>query len=635
MERKKSDLSEKILGLLAEKYPNKESIYEKIIHLQSQLALPKVTEHFMSDIHGEYSAFFHIINNCSGVIREKVDHVFSLRLTTEERAEFCTLIYYPKEKLEQIAENGRNTPEWYLKTISQLLELSKFMSYKYSATKVKNCIPHKYESAIVELMSTRPETDEAQFVYHRQLLDTIVKIDSGADFIKAFSVLIKRLAVAHLHFVGDFFDRGSRPDSILNLLMQQPSVDIQWGNHDMLWIGAALGSEVCIAAVVRNSLHYDNTDVLERGYGISLRPLSIFAASIYPEAQPLRALERAITIIMFKLEGQLIKRNPDFQMNGRLLLDKIDFKTNTVTLNDGKTYSLNTDLFPTIEQDTKNPYKLTTDEQHIISDLKSYFQESTLLQCHVDYLYKKGSVYNRYNCNLLFHACILLNDDSSFRKVKFNDEIYSGKSYMDYVEQRARQAYLNRQQDGLDFMYFLWCGRISPITGREMKTFERTFIDDESTWQESSDPYFKLIDKEEVCIKILKEFDLDSMHGHIINGHVPVQVRKGEKPVKGNGKALVIDGGFNKTYHKKTGISGYTLISNSRGLRLLQHQKIADVRTALKENKDIESVSNTIELQNYRTTIGDTDLGEKIKEDISDLKDLLLAYQNGSIKPKS
>ncbi len=632
MSEKKLTASAKILNLLAEKYPSKESIYEKIIHLQSQLKLPKYTEHFMSDIHGEYDGFFHIINNCSGVIREKVDKVFSLKLTSEERAEFCTLIYYPDEKLEQIDESNRNSSEWLIKIISQLLELSKAMSYKYSASQLRNCIPHRYESVIVELMSTRPESDGSQLAYHSELLKTIVDIDSATDFIKAFTVLIKRLAVAHLHFVGDFFDRGGRPDSILNLLMQQRSVDIQWGNHDMLWIGAALGSEVCIAGVVRNSLHYGNTDVLERGYGISLRPLTIFANEIYPDAEPIKSIERAITVIMFKLEGQLIKRNPDFQMNNRLLLDKIDFKTNTVTI-DGKKYPLNTDHFPTIDKDSKNPYKLTTDEHKIIDDLKQYFQESALLQQHVDYLYKNGNIYNRYNGNLLFHACVPMNEDGTFRELKFGGEIYSGRDYFDYSQQRARAAYFNREPYGLDFMYFLWCGRISVTAGREMKTFERTFIDDQSTWVETSDPYFKLIDNEEICIKILNEFDLDPEKGHIINGHVPVQVRKGENPVKGNGKALVIDGGFNKTYHKKTGISGYTLISNSRGLRLLQHQKIADVRTALKENRDIESVSNAVEIQNYRTTIGDTDLGLKIKEDLKDLQNLLNAYKNGILKP--
>ena len=632
MSEKKLTASAKILNLLAEKYPSKESIYEKIIHLQSQLKLPKYTEHFMSDIHGEYDGFFHIINNCSGVIREKVDKVFSLKLTSEERAEFCTLIYYPDEKLEQIDESNRNSSEWLIKIISQLLELSKAMSYKYSASQLRNCIPHRYESVIVELMSTRPESDSSQLAYHSELLKTIVDIDSATDFIKAFTVLIKRLAVNRLHFVGDFFDRGGRPDSILNLLMQQRSVDIQWGNHDMLWIGAALGSEVCIAGVVRNSLHYGNTDVLERGYGISLRPLTIFANEIYPDAEPIKSIERAITVIMFKLEGQLIKRNPDFQMNNRLLLDKIDFKTNTVTI-DGKKYPLNTDHFPTIDKDSKNPYKLTTDEHKIIDDLKQYFQESALLQQHVDYLYKNGNIYNRYNGNLLFHACVPMNEDGTFRELKFGGEIYSGRDYFDYSQQRARAAYFNREPYGLDFMYFLWCGRISVTAGREMKTFERTFIDDQSTWVETSDPYFKLIDNEEICIKILNEFDLDPEKGHIINGHVPVQVRKGENPVKGNGKALVIDGGFNKTYHKKTGISGYTLISNSRGLRLLQHQKIADVRTALKENRDIESVSNAVEIQNYRTTIGDTDLGLKIKEDLKDLQNLLNAYKNGILKP--
>ncbi len=624
----------KVMRLLAEKYPTKEAVYEQLIYLQSRLSLPKGIEHFMSDLHGEYASFFHILNNCSGVIREKVDYVFGERLSEEEKAEFCTLIYYPKEKIEQVVNDHQNTPEWYRRNLSQLLELSKLMSYKYPASKVYGFIPKRYEAVIVELMNTRPEADNAQFVYHKRLLNTIVQIDSGADFIEAFTVLIKRLAVDRLHIVGDFFDRGNRPDAILNLLMKHPSVDIQWGNHDVLWMGAALGNLACIAAVVRNSLRYNNTDVLERGYGISLRPLTTFASRSYPDANPIKAAEKAITMMMFKLEGQLIRRHPEYQMDSRLLLDKIDFRSSYAVLGDGRRYELESAYFPTIDEDAADPYQLTDKEAAIIADLKSYFEESAVLQRHVDYLYQKGSLYTRYNGNLLFHGCVLLNEDGSMRSVSYGKQELCGRAWFDHCDQLAREAYLHHSQEAVDFMYFLWCGRLSPVSGREFKTFERAFISDESTWQEPSDPYFKYINNEETCEMVLQEFGLDPDKGHIINGHVPVKVRKGESPVKAGGKAIIIDGGFCKAYHKKTGISGYTLISNSRGLRLLQHQKIADVREALKENHDIESVSETVELQACRTTLGDTDEGRLIQDEITDLYNLLLAYQNGLLKPQ-
>ncbi|WP_303817682.1 fructose-1,6-bisphosphatase [Selenomonas ruminantium] len=624
----------KVMRLLAEKYPTKEAVYEQLIYLQSRLSLPKGIEHFMSDLHGEYASFFHILNNCSGVIREKVDYVFGERLSAEEKAEFCTLIYYPKEKIEQITQDHKNTPAWYRKNLSQLLELSKLMSYKYPASKVRGFVPKRYEAVIVELMNTRPEADNAQFVYHQRLLNTIVQIDSGADFIEAFTVLIKRLAVDRLHIVGDFFDRGNRPDAILNLLMKHPSVDIQWGNHDVLWMGAALGNETCIAAVVRNCLRYNNTDVLERGYGISLRPLTTFASRSYPDANPVKAAEKAITMMMFKLEGQLIRRHPEYQMESRLLLDKIDFRSSHAVLGDGKRYELESAYFPTIDENCSDLYQLTEKEAAIIDDLKSYFVESAVLQRHVDYLYQKGSLYTRYNGNLLFHGCVLLNEDGSMRSVSYDGQEFKGRSWFDHCDRIAREAYLYRKPETVDFMYFLWCGRLSPVSGREFKTFERAFIADESTWKEPSDPYFKYINQEETCAMVLQEFGLDPERGHIINGHVPVKVKKGETPVKAGGKAIIIDGGFCKAYHSKTGISGYTLISNSRGLRLLQHQKIADVREALRENQDIESVSETVELQACRTTLGDTDEGKIIQDEITDLYNLLLAYQNGLIKPQ-
>lgn len=626
------DFAASLMRILSEKYPTKESIYEKLIYLQSRLYLPKGTEHFMSDLHGEYDLFLHIINNCSGVIREKVDYIFGDLLGEDEIAEFCTLIYYPKEKIAQIKARRRDTPAWYRKNLARLVKLAKFMSYKYPSFKMHDLIPSRYETVILELLNTYPESDEAQKIYYEKLLSSIVEINSGEDFIQAFAALIKRLAIHRLHLVGDFFDRGDRPDAILNLLMNYPEeVDIQWGNHDVLWMGAALGSETCIATVVRNSLHYNNTDVLERGYGISLRPLTIFASSLYPNENPIRAAELVSLMIMFKLEGQLIRRNPDFKMDSRLLLDKINFDDMTINIG-GQIYKLN-GTFPTL--DRENPCALTNDEQEIISGLKTNFTESTNFQAHIDYLYKKGGVYTRHNGNLLFHANVPLEEDGDFKKIFFEGETYSGKNYFDYVDKRARRAYYERQQTDLDFMYFLWCGLLSPIAGREFHTFERAFIDDKATWKEPADPYYNLIDDEKICDKIFDEFELDSRCGHIVNGHVPVRVRKGESPIKAGGKALVIDGGFSTPYHEKTGISGYTLISNSRGFRLLRHQKIADVKLALAENKDIESTDETVEILSRRMTIGDTDHGQGIRDEIIGLHKLLLAYQSGTIQPKN
>jgi len=624
---------EKVLRLMAEKYPTKEIVYEKIVYLRSQLMLPKGTEHFMSDLHGAYDSFFHILNNCSGVIKEKVDYCFGERMTEEDKAEFCTLIYYPREKVEQLAAEGKNTSIWYQQNLANLLELTKLMSWKFPASKVYSYIPKRYESVIVELMNTRPEQDEAQLFYYKQLIETIVEIGGGTDYIEAFSVLIKRLAVERIHIVGDFFDRGDRPDGILDLLMEHPSVDIQWGNHDVLWMGAALGSEVCIAGVIRNSLRYRNTDVLERGYGISLRPLTTFASRIYPDENPIKAAERAITMMMFKLEGALIRRNPGFHMEDRLLLDKINFRSSYVTLRSGRRVELESAYFPTIDDGT-DCYKLTEEERHIIEDLRLYFLESKVLQRHVDYLYQRGSMYTRYNGNLLFHACVLLDEEGEFRTVTYKGKEYRGRAWMDFCEEKAREAWNAHTQEGLDFMYFLWCGLLAPTSGRSFTTFERSFIADESTWEEPSDPYFRLIKDERICEKILEEFDLDPKRGHIINGHVPVKVKKGESPLRAGGRALVIDGGFAAAFRAKTGISGYTLIYNSRGLRLLQHQQIASVRDALKENQDIESVSQTVELQSRQTIVRDTDRGAVIAAEIADLHELLHAYQSGHIKPE-
>lgn len=617
---------EKYLRLLSEKYPTPEAVSERLIHLEARLTLPKEVEHFLSDLHGEYGTFSHILNNCSGVIREKVAYVFGDRMDEEAQAEFCTLLYYPVEKLESLENEGRTVPKWYVETLGKLLELAKVMSYKYPLAKISELIPTAFTSVIVEMMNTRPDEDPAQFAYHKRLLDSIVEVGSAPSFICVFAELIKRLAVGWIHIVGDFFDRGSRPDAILDKVIDYPSLDIQWGNHDILWMGAACGSDACIANVVRNNLRYNNTEVLENGYGIGLRSLTLWAARQYPDEAPIKAAERAISIIMFKLEGKIIRRHPEFSMDERVLLDAVDYEKGTVRI-DGKDYAMNQRVFPTI--DPENPLKLSQEEEDIVKELRASFLASEPLRRHVEFLYRRGSVYTCCNGNLLFHACVPMNEDGSFTRVTVGGGDYSGRAYFDFVDAAARRAWTERDKILLDYMWYFWCGRESVFSGREFKTFERMFVDDESTWEEPDDPYFQFINDADACGRVLKEFGLDPEKGHIINGHVPV--KKGESPVKSGGKAIVIDGGFCHAYHKKTGISGFTLISNSRGLRLLAHQHVADVRTALRENRDIESVSETVELQSYSLTVADTDKGKVIREEMEDLRALLTAYRSGVI----
>lgn len=619
----------KYLYLLSEKYPNRQSVVTELIRLKAILNLARPTEHFMSDLHGEYESFFHILNNCSGVIKEKVDYLFSEEMSTSQKAEFCTLIYYPKEKILNLKKQKLITTQWYSQNLIYLLRLSRLMSYKYPQSELKNLLPKGYETIILELLTARPNDDTFQEVYFNTILNTLININSGTDFIIAFTKFIKKLAVAHLHIVGDIYDRGQRPDSIIDMLRQHHSVDIQWGNHDILWMGAMCGNEACIATVVRNCLSYNNTAVLEKGYAISLRSLSSLASKLYPDKTLLVAMQRTISIILFKLEGQLIKRNPDFQMDSRLLLDKIDYTSKHIKINN-ISYPIKSPSFPTINP--QNPYELSLEEAEVLSDIKSAFLDSVRLRKHIDFLYQKGSVYKAYNNNLLYHGCIPLNDDGSFMRIHLNNKYYSGKNYLDFVDKTIRQAYLGLyEQKNIDLMYYFWCGRYSPFSGREFKTFERMFIEDTDTWIEPSDAYYKYCNDEKICDMILEEFSLKTKRGHIINGHVPVKVKEGESPVKANGKLIIIDGGFCKAYHKKTGIAGYTLISNSRGLRLLEHQSCANIKESLKANQDIESVSCTLELQNYHSSTADTDLGEEIQCQINDIYHLMLAYQNGLI----
>lgn len=624
----------KFLRLLSEKYRSRQQVCTEIINLQAILNLPKGTEHFMSDLHGEYEAFSHILNNSAGVIREKVDMLFEGTLTSRERSSLCTLIYYPEEKLEKINEEGRNTEEWYRFVLQNLIDLAKMLSSKYTRSKVRKAMPSEYSYILDELLHAQADEDNNQFVYHQKIIDTLLKLGEGDDFIIALSSLIKRLAVDHLHIVGDIFDRGERPDAILNMLMQHHSLDIEWGNHDILWMGAACGSQACIAAVVRNCLSYNNISVLEQGYGISLRPLVLFAEKMYDETDPNKAAKKAISIILFKLEGQIIRRNPDYGMQERLLLDKVNFDNATIEI-DGVVHELKEKRFPTINR--MDPYALDPAEREIMDELEKLFRESEQLQRHVTFLYNHGSMYRKFNGNLLFHGCVPLDEDGNLKALHFGGRIYQGKSYMDYADSIARRAYFSddRTQKELDFMWYLWCGSNSPLSGRVVKTFERTFLSDESTWKEPKNPYYRYQDSEPVCRMLLREFGLYSENSHIINGHTPIHVMEGENPLKANGRLIVIDGGFCKAYQKTTGIAGYTLIFNSHGMRLKSHQPFSGMEAALSENLDIDSQSQQVATLDKRLMVADTDTGEMLKEQIADLEDLLTAYREGLIAAKA
>jgi fructose-1,6-bisphosphatase-3 len=627
-----TDEKRKYLKLLAEKYPSIPAVSREIINLNAILNLPKGTEHFMSDLHGEYEAFYHILNNSSGVIREKVKLTFGDILGEHERREICTLIYYPEEKLEMLKARGWATPEWYKVTLKQLIELAKVLSSKYTRSKVRKALPPEFSYIIDELLHAQPDEDNNQYVYHEKILDTIIGIDSGDEFIIALAASIKRLAVDHLHIVGDIFDRGNGADKIIELLMEYHSLDIQWGNHDILWMGAAAGSRACVAAAVRNNIKYNNMSILESGYAISLRSLTLFAEKTYSKNEPMEAALKAISIILFKLEGQIIQRHPEYEINHMLLLDKIDFENGIVYTN-GTSYFLNDTDFPTVNPE--NPYALTSEEEKIIDELTSSFQNSERLQKHIQFLYAKGGMYRLYNGNLLFHGCIPLDENGNFDGVTIDGRIYLGKTYMDYAEKTARRAYFSHDSEALDFMWYLWCGEKSPLFGRKIKTFERMFIDDKTAWNEEKNPYFTHYKSERTCAMILREFGLFSDMSHIINGHTPIHASEGENPVKSNKKLIVIDGGFCKAYQGATGIAGYTLIYNSHGMRIKAHQPFESIEKVLTENKDIESSSDMFETERSRVMVKDTDNGKYIRDMIDDLKLLLYAYRQGIVAPQS
>ncbi len=622
----------KYMKLLAEKYPSARAVTREIINLTAILNLPKGTEHFMSDIHGEYEAFCHIINNCSGVIKEKVELCYGDTLSREEKSEISTLIYYPAEKLSLLKKENRLNRDRYHIILERMLEIARVLSSKYTRSKVRKAMPEDYAYIIDELIHAQKDEDNNQVRYHKIIPDTIIKINAD-DFVISLSKLIKRLAVDRLHIVGDIFDRGDSADKILDMLMTYHSLDIEWGNHDILWMGAAGGSEACIAGAVRNCINYNCARTLESGYGISLRNLFTFASSLYPDKSPMDAALSAITVIQFKLEGQIILRNPEYNMNDRLLLDKIDFDKAEIEI-DGKVYKLNENNFPTV--DRNNPYLLSDGEKEVLSGLKDAFLNSVPLQKHIAFLYDKGGMYKVHNGNLLYHGCVPLNKDGSLREVEFFGEKFSGKALFDMADIIARRVYYGTSKNikGLDFMWYLRCGLNSPLCGRVTKGFERAFIDDKSAWSEEKNPYYSHYYKKETCEMIISEFGLNSSAAHIINGHTPVRTTKGELPIRADGKLLVIDGGFCRNYHEKTGIAGYTLIYNSHGLRLKAHQPFNTIDEAVRDNTDIHSDSEIVETENRRMMVVDTDIGSSLQNEIDDLYKLLGLYRSGVIRAK-
>lgn len=615
----------KYLKLLKQNYSSSQAVIREIINLSAITNLPKGTEFFLSDIHGEYEAFLHIMNNCSGVIKEKVDLIFKNILSEFDRQELCTLIYYPREKMTMLSETDKIDSDWYSMTLNYLIMLAKLLSSKYTRSKVRKALPEDYAYIIDELLHAQKNEDTNKVSYHKHILHTIIDLEDADEFIIALSALIKRLAVDHLHIVGDIFDRGGNADKILDLLMNYHSLDIEWGNHDILWMGAACGNDACICNVIRNNLKYGNVEILENAYGISLRPLILFGMTKYGIEDGIQAALAAIKVILFKLEGQLIKRHPEYEMDDRLLLEHIDLIDGTVSI-DGEKTLLKTNIFPTVSSD--NPYELTDEENEILLKLHRSFVSGQRLKKHIQFLYDKGSMYNVYNRNLIYHGCVPVDNNGIFDKLFINGSYYHGRALLDICEEKARAAYVdNPDMDDVDFMWFLWGGEKSPLCGRKLKTFERDYVTDQSFWKENSNPYYSRYYDESFCCQILHEFGLYDAHSHIINGHTPVHAIDGEYPVRANGRLFVIDGGFCRAMNKTTGIAGYTLIFNSHGLRLKAHTPFTSVEDVLINNTDIESESEIIEKDTYRMFVKDTDIGKKLLEDISDLKKLLENYR--------
>lgn len=643
------------LSLLAEKYPTTTAASSEMIRLEALLRLPKGTEHFMSDLHGEHEAFIHILNSASGVIREKIDRVLSGTTCAQERADLATLIYYPAQKLPELKERQADLNAWYRQTLLRLIDLCRLVSSKHTRHHVRAILPRDCAHILDELLHAHFE-DHDKDLYYGEIIDSLLRHGQADQYIIHLCEVIKRLAVDRLHIVGDLFDRGPRPDRILDRLIAYHDVDFQWGNHDVVWMGAAAGSALCIMTVLKTTLAYNNVDTLERGYGIPLRCLEHYAEEYYlhsdvsrwmPHADPrtsntkpdnlarVARMHKAVTVLMLKLESAAIARNPDFGMQDRDYLHRIDYAAGTVDCG-GKAYPLLDADFPTV--DPADPAALLPREQEIVHQLTRAFRESERLQRHVQFLYAQGSVYRCVNGNLLYHGAVPMDREGGFARVTFRGETYSGRAWFDCCDRLARMGYFApkgsaERQLGQDFLWYLWCGAHSPIYGRSaMTTFERLYIADPSTHAERKDPYYRFINDRPMAERILAEFGLTGENCHIVNGHVPVRAIEGENPVKGGGRLIVIDGGFCNAYHQKTGIAGYTLVYNSRGLILRTHQPFESAEKAIHEDEDIASRSEIIYQAPRRILVSDTDEGAEKRALIEDLQSLVRAYASGVLR---
>ena len=638
------------LKLLAKEYPSLKAASSEIINLIAICGLPKGTEYFFSDLHGEYEAFIYLLRSASGIIREKIRATYGYIIPEEEQMELANLIYYPDRNLNKIIQQGRGTEDWQRITVNRLVQICKEVSSKYTRSKVRKKMPREFGYVIDELLHV-DYNDENKRVYYEEIIRSIIDTGIADKFIVALCELIQNLAIDSLHIIGDIFDRGPRADIIMNELMHFHDVDIQWGNHDISWMGAATGNPACVCNVLRIAISYNSFDVLEDGYGINLRPLSMFASKVYRDdpcsqftpkildeniydaVDPGLAakMHKAIAVIQFKVEGQIIKRHPGYKMDDRILLEAVDYSRGVVTI-EGTEYPMLDTMFPTI--DPKHPLRLTKEEDELLHTLIMSFRHSGLLHKHIRFLYTNGALYQCHNGNLLYHGCIPMRPDGSFEGMICNGEELTGRALMDYIGEQIHKAYFLSEDDpekngARDFMWYLWCGAKSPVFGKDkMTTFEHYFVADKATHRERLNPYYKLSQQEDVCDRILQEFGLYGEDSHIINGHVPVKIKDGEMPVKANGKLFVIDGGLSKAYQKYTGIAGYTLIYNSHHLALAEHKPFNPEQENTPRVAIVEKMKN-------RIMVSDTDKGKELMAQIEDLKELSAAYRRGDIKEQA
>lgn len=645
------------LRLLSRDFPTISSVTTEIINLEAILHLPKPTEHFLADLHGENEAFQHVLRNASGNIKRKVNELFGTTLREQEKKDLCTLIYYPEQKLDLVKKTDRNISDYYQTTLNQLVAVCRRVSSKYTRSKVRKSLPPEYAYIIEELMHESTDDHNKQ-AYVNVIIQTIIGTTRADNFIIALCYLIQRLAIDQLHVLGDIYDRGPGAHLIMDVLESYHNWDLQWGNHDILWMGAAAGNPACVASVLRISLRYANLATIEDGYAINLVPLTTFSIDTYgndectvfkpkietndkrlteKKCKLIAQMHKAISIIQFKLEGQLYNKHPEWKMDDRKLLDKIDFEKGLVTV-DGNTYEMLDMNFPTI--DPKHPFELTKEEKEVIDRLCHSFLISDRLQRHINVQLTHGSMYGIYNSNLLYHASVPLNEDGSLHEVSVAGHHVKGVALLERVEQMIRSAYdigseSEERQIGIDYFWYLWCGPESPLFDKsKMSTFERYFIADKSTHVEEKGWYYKLRDSAAICDYIMDEFGVKGEHRHIINGHVPVKVGKGEKPIKADGRLMVIDGGFAKAYHNTTGIAGYTLVYHSRGFQLVQHAPFTSTEEAILNGTDIQTTTQIVEMMGHREMVADSDKGVELSEQVSDLEKLLMAYRKGIIKER-